>query len=60
MAENQKDRALEFGEYLASSATLYLEVTNDPAAHDDEKADVLRALRSAIYEFRKRRAKALT
>lgn len=56
---DDEDRALEFGEYLASSATLYISVMNDPAAGPDEKADVLRALNSAVYEFRKRRAKTL-
>jgi hypothetical protein len=57
--------AIEFGEYLAKSSEQYLsvvaEVTELSTAHSadaDSLTDAYRALKSAIYEFRKRANRA--
>ena len=58
-----QDYAIEFGEYLAKAAEQYRDVMNvedltaiDPA----ESRDAFVALNDAIYEFRKRAARALS
>lgn len=48
------DYAIEFGEYLAKAAEAYVE--DSTCAVD--AADSYRALKSAIYEFRKRASRA--
>jgi hypothetical protein len=58
-----KDFALEFGEYMAKAADNYLFASDEPRTEDDYNAknEAYTALRSAVYEFRKRadRAKAM-
>ena len=74
MARDEKDYAIEFGEYLAKAAERYVEaiIASDMAAEtalidfDDEKQDAAMqaageagsALVRAVYEFRKRAAHA--
>jgi len=53
------DYAIEFGEYLANAADALLDVMGETPARDD-CADAMQALRSAVYEFRKRRQRILT
>jgi hypothetical protein len=61
---SDEDYAIEHAEYLAKAAEFYLDTRNlADAASDDEEAfdpqrlyDANNALRSAIYEFRKRSA----
>jgi hypothetical protein len=54
---DDKDYAIEFGEYLACAAEAYL--SGYIAGVTDREADLARSLRSAIYEFRKRAGRAL-
>ena len=59
-----KDYAIEHGRYLADAAEHYLDAQNEydeksqkfgcDTADDDKLNDHFRALKSAIYEFRKR------
>lgn len=68
LGRSDKDFAIEFGEYLANSVDLFMQVENkfraleldgdDTAADHDERADAWGAMRSAVYEFRKRAARA--
>ena len=59
-----KDYAIEFGGYLADAAYDYAKTINEAqfnnAIEADEISDSYRALQSAIYEFRKRRAALAT
>jgi hypothetical protein len=52
-----KDYAIEFGEYLARAADRYLAVV-DAWEEGYAEGDARRSLESAIYEFRKRAARA--
>lgn len=56
LGRTDKDFAIEFGEYLATSAVRLLACLNN----EDRAAtyEARQALESAIYEFRKRAAKA--
>ncbi len=73
LGRDAKDFAIEFGEYLATAAELFVDgmaveiaaiksliVSGDyPDGYNpDAIGDINRALQSAIYEFRKRAAKA--
>jgi hypothetical protein len=53
LRRDDKDFAVEFGGYLADTAERFLNTVNSPTGIADG-----RALASAIYEFRKRAAKA--
>ena len=57
-----KDYAIEFGGYLADSASNFLDALNKSRTFanvgQDEYMDHWRALQSAIYEFRKRQNRA--
>lgn len=58
-ARTDTDYAIEFGEYLAKAAESYMQAVADYGADDpDATNDAWDALRSAIYEFRKRAIKA--
>jgi hypothetical protein len=57
LGRDAKDFAIEFGGYLATAAEHYIAVTNNERADADMDHDALRALTSAIYEFRKRVAR---
>ena len=57
-ARNDKDYAIEFGGYLATAAEAYMAAVNDSRPHPDEVTDTHRALKSAVYEFRKRAQRA--
>jgi hypothetical protein len=55
-----QDYAIEFGGYLADRAVTFLRLMEEPdmgADNPDHQAEVYRALRSAVYEFRKRAAR---
>ena len=68
MARTDSDYAIEFGEYLATAADHFMAVQNkfnalaldgdDTQADRDEHSDAWRGLQSAIYDFRKRAARA--
>jgi hypothetical protein len=63
LGRDAKDFAIEFGEYLANAAEGFLVVINklrpSPVMlRDDEVRDHWRGLESAVYEFRKRAARA--
>jgi len=64
LGRTDKDFAIEFGGYLANEAERFMQHHNERVyateGEADEGADRWKALRSAIYEFRKRakRAKA--
>lgn len=54
-----KDFAIEFGGYMATSADRLMAYLSTPGAVDATQAtDLLDDLRSSVYEFRKRAAKA--
>lgn len=54
-----KDFAIEFGEYMAQAADNYLAASDSPETEDDNaKHEAWIALRSAVYEFRKRADRA--
>ncbi|HEY4153527.1 MAG TPA: hypothetical protein VGM38_09420 [Pseudolysinimonas sp.] len=55
-----QDYAIEFGEYLAHAAERFMAEHNRAwQAEEAPDTDYWRALESAIYEFRKRAAKAV-
>jgi hypothetical protein len=55
-----KDYAIEFGGYLATSAERFMdEVGRSQETGEPIDADIWSGLQSAIYEFRKRAAKAM-
>ena len=59
-ARTPQDYAIEFGGYLADRAVTFLRLMEEPdmgADNPDHQAEVYRALRSAVYEFRKRAAR---
>jgi hypothetical protein len=58
LGRDAKDFAIEFGGYLAKAAERYITVMNDEHSDYDIDCDALRGLINAIYEFRKRVAKA--
>lgn len=63
MQRTDKDYAIEFGDYLATSAEAFLKFMNEsgtPAKAPDQHGltDHWHGLQGAIYEFRKRAAKA--
>lgn len=60
MTRDAKDYAIEHGEYLAKSAEMLLDFLNPRAYLEDATAyaEHCQALRSAIYEFRKRAERA--
>jgi hypothetical protein len=60
LGRDDKDFAIEFGEYLAHAAELFMTAidTDDLNVSGDTFRDHYRALSSAIYEFRKRAARA--
>lgn len=63
MTRTDKDYAIEFGDYLATSAEEFLKFLNESGASakaPDQSGltDHWRGLQSSIYEFRKRAAKA--
>lgn len=60
LGRTDKDFVIEFGEYLAQSAELFLTAVDmdDLDVDGDGFLDHYRALESAIYEFRKRAARA--
>jgi hypothetical protein len=54
---DDKDYAIEFGEYLAKAAEAHL--AGYIAGVTDHEADLTRSLRLAIYEFRKRAGRVI-
>ncbi len=56
---SDKDFAIEFGEYLAQAAEIFLAAidTDDLNVNGETFWDHYKALSSAIYEFRKRAAR---
>lgn len=63
MERSNKDYAIEFGDYLANSAEQFMQFLNESGATKNAPdasgmTDHWRALNGAIYEFRKRAAKA--
>jgi hypothetical protein len=62
MGRTDKDFAIEFGGYLANEAERFMrhhnEKTYATSAEADEGVDRWNALKSAIYEFRKRAERA--
>jgi hypothetical protein len=51
---DDKDYAIEHAGYLATAAENYANVMCSRVTNADEISDAHRALRSAVYEFRKR------
>jgi hypothetical protein len=61
LGRDEKDFAIEFGEYLAKAAERFQDSMQDELAgrHDEQlRTERWRALDSAIYEFRKRAQRA--
>ncbi len=59
LCRTDKDFAIEFGEYLATAADrMIAELRRESQERDGVNTDVFRGLQDAIYEFRKRAAKA--
>lgn len=63
LTREPKDFAIEFGEYLATAAEQLLDLLGEERAlrdvqNPDGLYDHIHAVRSAIYEFRKRTARA--
>ena len=71
MQRDDKDYAIEFGEYLATAAERFLQAVNDldeaeiegmDEVEEQERAEsrseAWSALQSAVYEFRKRATRA--
>lgn len=56
LGRTDKDFAIEFGRYLADSAERFMEASHSREPVDDEWG----ALKSAIYEFRKRADRAMS
>lgn len=56
LGRDDKDFAIEFGEYMASAALRYMVAVDGGSVATEE----WRALNSAIYEFRKRAKRATT
>jgi len=57
LGRDEKDFAIEFGEYLAKAAERYRDVMNVEDVEDIDRGtsrDALVALNCAVYEFRKR------
>jgi len=56
----QADYSREFAGYMATAAEAYVEASSRVEADHDEIADTFKGLLSAIYEWRKREARAQT